>query len=251
MLALQFNHLGARSRVGELRQGLQLLRQSRLLGFVDGGLAAFLHKQILGRDFPQQTRDAGIRFGCLAKATPHVVPAVAAGEQGRAGLLWVGIRRIEAELALADIAKRGPASPRPALHTPRGVVHPHKHVPHRIAHHQPVKVLRLQPPTLQARYGFVDQRRQRPLHGLTRSGIERQVESHAVLGGEERLHRPVAPVALVPHGAAVFEFDQGLEQRRTLRAGPQDLTADPRQIEHRDLSFLRADFRQRARHDAL
>jgi len=59
-----------------------------------------------------------------------------------------------------------------------------------------------------------------------------------ILGHQERLYGPILPVALTPHGAAILQFHQRLQQERTIRRRPQCLPADVWQIHNRHNIFV-------------
>jgi hypothetical protein len=154
------------------------------------------------------------------------------------------------KLGCAHAAERLPA--RLALGHAERVAEPHpaQQVARRIAHGEAVEVVRLESMTAKPVEWRLSEERQAPQRGLARARVLSDIEPRAVLGDEECVDGPVAPIALVPRRVRGTAARREAAAPRAVLPGAQGLAGDSGQVEDRHHAIRDVNFWQRAIDDA-
>lgn len=96
----------------------------------------------------------------------------------------------------------------------------------------------------------LSEQRQASQRGLACAHVLRDIEPETVLGHEECIDRPVAPIALVPRASAVEQFDERLKFPRAFLTGAQRLARHSGEVEDRHHAIREVNFWQSAIDDA-
>ena len=113
------------------------------------------------------------------------------------------------------------------------MVHPAQQVAPEVAHQHLVEVVRVEATSAQLGDGPQSHLRQRAAQRVERRAVPGDVEPDLLGRTQERGHRPVPAVGVMPEDAPVHQLDQRSHLLRALLARPQIAAFEPRQMEDR------------------